>query len=1024
MTDEQELHMTSKETALNNISRLVERFDRQYDSYKHSTYNETLTRRDFIDPFFKALGWDMDNENGYAEAYREVIHEDRVKISGYMKAPDYSFRLVGGKRLFFVEAKKPSVYVKGDILPAYQVRRYGWSAKLPVSIITDFEEFSIYDCTKKPDPKDSSSVARTNYLTFREYVNEFDFIYDTFSKENVLRGSFDKFIQGNTGKKGTATVDKEFLLSLDKWRTYLAKAISKENKNLNEDEINFAVQQFIDRIIFLRIAEDRNVEPYGSLKESLTGTGSIYKNLFRLFKTADEKYNSGIFDFKKDKISEGLTLDNKVIKTIISELYYPESPYEFSVLSVEILGSAYEQFLGKQIRISDAHRVTIEDKPEVRKAGGVYYTPQYVVDYIVKNTVGKLIENQPDGKAGKSPKEISKIKIVDPACGSGSFLLGAYQYLLDYHKDFYSQNGKIKNNIKRSGKNTKEEIVLTPEGNLTTAEKKRILTNNIFGVDIDTNAVEVTKLSLLLKCMEGETDASIATQTKLWNERVLPNIDNNIKSGNSLIDTDFYDGELDFGDEKKIKPFNWQKAFPEVFAQGGFDAVIGNPPYVRIQSLTETSKESVIYFNNKYETAIYGNYDLYVLFVEKGINLLKENGLLGFILPNKFFNTDYGIGLRKLISNKNYLKAIVDFEQNQVFENATTYCCLLFLINLKNLNFAYLKAIPGTSSINIVKENLIKNDLIGSSPWNFYNNEDKSIIKKLENNTSRLINLPCEISRGSSTGNDNIFVFERNKDGELVNGQNEIVSIEEDILKIPIYATDFNRYNFKSRFNFRILFPYNIESGKSYLIEEEILKKNYPKAYKYLFSKKSELAKRKQNNTWYGYSAARNLFLHSKADILIPLLANKGLFTILPENKNIYTLMAGGGFSISIKNNNFDKKYILGVLNSSLLFWYLKKLSNLFRGGWITCTKQYFSQLPIKQIRLYNKQDISLQDDIVKNVDLLLKLNSEKQTVKLQSKIEQIQSRIDYCEDKIDQAVYELYGLSEEEIKVVEGKGN
>lgn len=141
--------MTSKDTALNTITKLAKRFEEQFTSYKNNSYNETLTRRDFIDPFFKALGWDVDNENGYAEAYREVIHEDKVKISGYMKAPDYSFRLTGGKRLFFVEAKKPSVYVKGDILPAYQVRRYGWSAKLPVSIITDFEEFSVYDCTKK-----------------------------------------------------------------------------------------------------------------------------------------------------------------------------------------------------------------------------------------------------------------------------------------------------------------------------------------------------------------------------------------------------------------------------------------------------------------------------------------------------------------------------------------------------------------------------------------------------------------------------------------------------------------------------------------------------------------------------------------------------------------------------------------------------------------------------------------------------------------------------------------------------------
>jgi hypothetical protein len=174
--------MTQRELAYQKISDLVTRFDEQLESYKNSGYNETQTRRDFIDPFFKALGWDIDNENGYAESYREVIHEDRVKVGKETKAPDYSFRIGGNKRLFFVEAKKPSVSIKDEMQPAYQVRRYGWSAKLSISIITDFEEFAIYDCTRKPIPTDKASVARIKYLTYKEYLKEFDFIWETFSK--------------------------------------------------------------------------------------------------------------------------------------------------------------------------------------------------------------------------------------------------------------------------------------------------------------------------------------------------------------------------------------------------------------------------------------------------------------------------------------------------------------------------------------------------------------------------------------------------------------------------------------------------------------------------------------------------------------------------------------------------------------------------------------------------------------------------------------------------------------------------
>ncbi len=311
----------------------------------------------------------MDNSQGYAEAYREVIHEDRVKVGKATKAPDYSFRLPGGKRLFFVEAKKPSIAIKTDISVAYQIRRYGWSAKLPVSIITDFEEFAVYDCTKKPKPTDKSGIARIKYINFKDYLNEFEYLWDTFSKERVLKGSFDKYIKSDTVKKGTATVDKDFLASLDNWRTYLATSISLRNKELDEDEINYAVQLTIDRLIFLRIAEDRGVEQYGQLKTSVNQKGDAYQNLFSNFKKADEKYNSGLFDFKKDVISETLKIDNKVIKTIVNEMYYPESPYEFSVISVEILGSAYEQFLGKVIRITPSHHAKIEEKPEVTKSG-------------------------------------------------------------------------------------------------------------------------------------------------------------------------------------------------------------------------------------------------------------------------------------------------------------------------------------------------------------------------------------------------------------------------------------------------------------------------------------------------------------------------------------------------------------------------------------------------------------------------------------------------------------------------------
>ena len=222
---------------------------------------------------------------------------------------------------------------------------------------------------------------------------------------------------------------------------------------------------------------------------------------------------------------------NPVLKDIFKDLYYPDSPYEFSVLPADILGHIYEQFLGKVIRLTPAHRAVVEEKPEVRKAGGVYYTPTYIVDYIVKHTVGKLIE-------GKTPNQVSKLRVLDPACGSGSFLLGAYQRLLDWHLAWYSENEPEKH---RKGRKTK--IFQGPGGDwrLTTAEKKRILLNNIYGVDIDLQAVEVTKLSLLLKVLEGENEETLGKNLRLFHERALPDLGQNIKCGNSLIGPNFYE---------------------------------------------------------------------------------------------------------------------------------------------------------------------------------------------------------------------------------------------------------------------------------------------------------------------------------------------------------------------------------------------------------------------------------------------------------------------------------------------------
>ncbi|MDR0307252.1 MAG: N-6 DNA methylase [Chitinispirillales bacterium] len=982
--------MQTEDKALNIIKSLVKRFDEQKEFYKNKDYNEAQTRSDFIDPFWKALGWDMNNESGYAESYREVIHEDRVKVGGATKTPDYSFRLPGGKRLFFLEAKKPSIEIKDNTQPAYQIRRYGWSAKMPVSIITNFEELAVYDCATKPESTDKASNGRIKYLTYSEYVSEFDFIWNTFSKECALKGSFDKYIQSDKNKKGTTTVDHDFLESLDDWRMELARNIALRNE-IGEEELNFVVQHTIDRIIFLRIAEDRGVEQYEDLRGCVKN-GDYYQNLLQLFSVADQKYNSGLFDFRKDKISKKITIDSKVIKSIIDELYYPKCPYEFSVLSVEILGSAYERFLGKQISLSKGGRASIEEKPEVRKAGGVYYTPQYIVDYIVKNTVGKLLES-------KTPKEVSDIKIVDPACGSGSFLIGAYQYLLNWHKDYYTENGKRS----KGGKNSP----LTPTGELTTAEKKRILLNNIFGVDLDNNAVEVTKLSLLLKCMEDETKETVEAQTKLFHDRILPSLDDNIKSGNSLIDLDYYDNELDFGEERKVKPFSWKKAFPEVFDRhvpvdkqlpfkrqyqrvkklheetekllaaymvkepqasyysnlnSGFDCVIGNPPYVKV-----SNKKIFDYFSGKFIHQDYQQ-DLYLLFLERYSKLLATGGMLGVIIPNTWLQSIKFRNIRRYLTTEYYwhrimhiseyiFKAVVDthvlvFERNNYIKNYEVEIDIFGKGEIKHHQFIDQCELPDNGDvINILSSE-----------------EEKALFEKIKKQ-SAVIQDMCVVYNG-------VKPFEKGKGNPPQTNQ----TLQEK--------------------------PFVFENkpkpkGKHWL---PLLRGSLINKYSNFWNNDSWI----QYGEWLAAPRDPQIF-EAKEKIVVRQTGDSIIATLIGAD-----IICRNNLHIII-SNEMDHRFLLGVLNSKFTGFYYYLINPEKGEALAEVKKQHVEQLPIP--KNVSKQ---IETEIIKHVDKLLRLNKEVQTAALPNQIDQIKSRISHSEDHINMLVYELYELTEEEIKTIE----
>jgi type I restriction-modification system DNA methylase subunit len=822
------------------VHRLVERFDENRDAYRSGEYNEAQARVDFINPLFTLLGWDIDNRQGRPEAYREVVYEDRVKVGGGTKAPDYGFYAAGTRR-FFLEAKKPSVNIAGDIAPAVQLRRYAWSARLPLSVLTDFEEFAIYDCRFEPQKDDGPATARLELFTYDHYVEPevWEKIFSVFSREAVLGGSLEKYAKETRGRRGTETVDSAFLREIESWRDALARDLAVRN-DLNQRQLNYAVQMTIDRIIFLRMAEDRGVEEYGRLLALVSG-GDVYGRLCEIFREADDRYNSGLFHFRyerdreeePDTLTPSLKVEDTVLRGIIRGLYYPESPYEFSVLPVDVLGQVYEQFLGKVIRL-DGHTTVVEEKPEVRRAGGVFYTPTYIVGYIVKKTVGKLLEGKRPGPRGGA----SRLKIVDPACGSGSFLIGAYQHLLDWHRDRYVEDGPEK---------WKDRLYQGAGGqwHLTIDEKKRILLNNIYGVDIDPQAVEVTKLSLLLKVLEGESGSSLATQLRMFQERALPDLDDNIKCGNSLIGPDLYDNEqmmlLDEEEHYRINVFDWESAFPQVFGGEipGFDAVIGNPPYIRIQALRAFAPIEVEHYRNAYRTARRGNYDVYVVFVERGLELLNRNGRLGYILPHKFFNANYGAPLRELISEGKHLSEIVHFGDEQVFAGSTTYTSLIFLDKSGNDKFTFAKVdnLTAWRTTSEVQESRVSATSVTSEVWNFFVGSGAPLATRLVATFPSLEQVVA-VYVGVQTSADSVYILASESEGD-----DKVVAYSESLgrtlelekaLLLPIASgTDVQRYTPLPSRQW-IIFPYNIVDTTATLMSWSTIVEQAPSVAGYL----------------------------------------------------------------------------------------------------------------------------------------------------------------------------------------------
>ncbi len=1018
--------------AFKEIASLVEDFKRNESTYKLATYSEAQARIDFIDKFWIALGWDVSHDRQTNPYEQEVKVEKTVAAGGTQRRADYAFYLTPNfhEVRFFVEAKKPFVDI-GTTESYFQLIRYGWNSDTPLAVITDFEQFHVLDCRYRPDIETalSRSIARYHYTDYTKR-EKFAEIYWLFSREAVADGAIEKrakelpkprgkAVQRGLFPGGYQSIDESFLAELDEYRTSLARTFKNRNPNLDSETLTELSQRTLDRLVFLRFLEDKGIEAERHV-ERFGERGTVWEDFVAASRRLDGIYN-GIVYKRHDILDDAsFHVDDSAFANICKRFAHTNSPYDFNAIPIHILGSIYERFLGKVI-VATAKRAKVEEKPEVRKAGGVYYTPEYVVRYIVENTVGKLI-------AGKTPTQIAKMRFADIACGSGSFLLGVFDLLLKYHSQYYNDNPT---------KARKKDCTLR-DGTLflSLSKKREILLNNIYGVDIDSQAVEVCQLSLYLKLLQEETEASthqylLDFEHAAKMKKLLPDLSKNIVCGNSLIGRDVLEGKLFPGDdERKLNPMDFEDAFPEIMKRGGFDAIVGNPPYIRIQTLREANPMAATYLSHHFLSAAKGNYDIYVVFVEKGLRLLNKKGRLGVILPHKFFNAKYGGGLRESISDGKHLAEVVHFGDQQIFEGATTYTCLMFLDKAGALKCRFVKAhdLAAWRNNEAVEEGDVAAVKVSTEEWNFVIGKGASLFDRLSEMPVKLMNVTTRIFQGIKTSADKIYIVDEicreAKRVKVYSREREAEYwLEPDLLHPLIKGGDSRRYSL-SRTNRLILFPYEQRgNGATELIPDSNFKARCPLTWAYLLDNKKYLENREngkmKGSQWYAYGRSQALSIISLPKIFTPDIASSASFSLDEMGEVFFTGGVAGGYGILVLPE-WSREYILGLLNSKLLEWFIRQTATQMRGGYYSFESRFIRNLPIRQIDFSNSADKTLHDKMVTKVEAMLEGKKQLTEAKTDKDKTYYENKCTALDHQIDRLVYDLYGLTDEEIEIVE----
>ncbi|STC69262.1 Type IIS restriction enzyme Eco57I [Corynebacterium pilosum] len=943
-----------------NVEKLVEKFNSGFSHYTASlgNYLEADVRSEFIDPLLRELGWDIDNRNALIPSMRPVVREENQPRAGKSgKRPDYTLR-VNGINKFYVEAKKPSVDILNDLSSIRQARSYGWTGQHPIAVLTNFRHIRVFDATVPIDVNDLPTTALLFESEYRDLNKNWSRLYELLGQESVEDQSWEAQFK-NFKAPSHLPADERFIRQLNQWRLELGDSLVNRNPQLTGDELNDAVQQILNRLIFVRMCEDRGIEGEGVLRDAFAGTTT---DIAKFFDKLDRTYNTGIFGPSSNPRDPMRLVDAHVLREIVNHLYAPFSPFSFAVLDADFLGLVYESTLAEYLTVSEKidHRsVALNPKKEYEKRD-VVTTPQVLVDSTVQAAFAELTVHSPT--------------VLDFAVGSGRFLVSAFETI-------------VQNEIaRRLGLPGRPGLLKIGDDDyrLVFEEKRRVLEECCFGIDIDFNAVEVARFSLLIRLLEDETAETLPA----GKQRILPSLESNIIHGNTLV------REM----PSTASEENVLQTRPLDLEWGGlpasFDLIVGNPPYMAPEEMKAYNSWELQYLKKNYRTA-HKQFDKYFAFVEFAVDHLSKEGVLGVVIPNKWMTIGAATKFRSMLREEVSVVKLSNFRHVQLFEEKSIYVCILVASHNPRPSFEYSEPdsaeeyASSSTRTEILDADNLPTNMEGA--WVLPANPVEARVLKRLFKDSIPLGQVVKPRNGVQTSANAIMVLTSPKvDNGYVEFENKgrTWRIEEAITRPYLDDSKGIRSHREVEADSRIIFPYRTaldgknSSGYEVLPEHEMAE-FYPLAFSYLQAHREKLAKRnvvesEREKAFYVYGRTQAIGYCTAAPKIFYSVNQRGEKYGLDTTGIVYQSGGTAGeVALFPEDARYSLDYVLGVLDQPVVEFYLRKRGSPFRGGYFARGTAVIAEVPLPKLNFDDPEDIRFQESVIDLMKGLRKLNSQ-----------------------------------------------